>query len=317
MCYVFMRNKIIITGMAGLVGLNLLTMINSKKYDIIAIDKNKHNLYLAKKINPNIQIICVDLSSNPKIWGENFYKAKCVIQLQAQISDPEEKPYIQNNITSVKNVVSVCGKYKIKNVIHMSSSVVISVAKDHYTKTKKSGEEIVQKSKVPHTILRPPLMYGCFDIKHLGFLVKLLDKSPVFPVPGNGKYLRQPLYVKDLVNIILKILEMKPERKTYNIIGKEKINFIDLVKIVAKEEKRKALFINIPIPLFILLLKIHGFVLGKKPFVPEQLAALTAGDIFPVTNWEEQFKVPYTPFIRGVKEMVDSKYYVYREFMQK
>lgn len=315
--YVFMKNKIIITGVAGLVGLNLLTFIDSKKYEVIAIDKNKINLNIAKKINPGIKVVCADLSKSNKNWEKFFKNCFCVIQLQAQISDPEEQPYIKNNIISVKNIVTICEKFKIQNLIHISSSVVISIAKDYYTNTKKVGEEMVEKSQVPYTILRPPLMYGCFDIKHIGFLIKLLDKSPVFPVPGNGKYLRQPLYVLDFVKIILKLIEKKPKNKTYNVIGKEKINFIDMVKTVAKEEKRKALYVNIPIPLFILLLKVYGFVLCKKPFVPEQLTALTAGDIFPVTSWEKQLGVKYTPFIKGVKDMINSKYYRYRYLMQK
>ncbi len=311
------KKKIIITGAAGLVGMNLLTKIDSKKYDVIAIDKNKDNLKLIEKINPQVKIFCFDLSIKNKKWQRLFNNADCVIQLQAQISSPNKELYIKNNIISVKNIVETCEKYHVKNLIHISSSVVISVAKDNYTKTKTKGEEIVKNSKVPHTILRPPLMYGCFDIKHTGFLVMLLDKSPVFPCPGNGKYIRQPLYVLDLVEIILKLIEKKPQNKIYNVIGKEKIYFIDMVKIIAKAEKRKFLVINIPIKLFNLLLKIYSFLFKKTPFVKEQLTALTAGDIFPLENWEKNLKVKYTSFTKGVSEMIRSPYYKYRYLMKK
>ena len=197
-----MEKRLVITGAGGLVGLSLLTIIDTSKYKVVIIDKNHSNLKLAKKINPEIETHCIDLSSNLNLWEEIFMGASCVVQLQAQISDPERRPYVKNNILSVQNVVSVCEKYKIKNLIHLSSSVVMSVAKDNYSNSKTIGEEIVKNSKAPHTILRPSIIYGGFDVKHLGFLSKIIDISPIFPVPGTGKYIRQPIYVMDLCKII-------------------------------------------------------------------------------------------------------------------
>jgi nucleoside-diphosphate-sugar epimerase len=308
--------KVIITGAGGLLGLSLLTILDSSKYEVIAIDKNKNNLQLAQKINPGIKVFYADLAKEGE-WESLFKKAFCVIQMQAQISDPHKEPYILNNIDSVENVTRACEKNKIKHLIHLSSSVVMSVAKDNYSNTKTKGEEIVKKSNAKYTILRPPLMYGAFDIKHMGFLTKLLDKSPIFPVPGKGDYIRQPLYANDLANIIIRLIERKPEKKIYNIIGKEKITFLQMLKTIAKKKKKKILFIRIPIPVFLMLLKIHNLFMPKKPYVPSQLKALIAGDIFHVEEWEKEFDVRYTPYEAGVKDMIDSDYYKYRYVMTK
>jgi len=311
-----MKNKIIITGAGGLVGLTLLTLPEISKYQIIALDKNKTNLKLAKKINPNIKIFYCDLSEYGD-WEKYFKDVEIVIQLQAQISDPKMEPYIKNNIDSVNNVLKACEKYKIKHLIHASSSVVIAISKDNYSDTKKIGEELVKKSKTPHTILRPPLMYGFFDINHIGFLKNIIDKSPIFPVPGKGDYLRQPLYAEDFAKIIINIIERKPKNQIYNVIGKEKITFVGLLKKVAKEKKRKILFLRIPIPIFLMMLKLYNLVSPKKPYVPSQLNALIAGDIFPVDNWEKEFAVRYTPFNKALKKIINSKYYEYRNLMIK
>jgi len=308
--------KIIITGACGLVGMNLLSQINRDKYQIIAIDKLNGNLSLGKRTFPEVNFINADLA-NLDTWEEYFKDADVVIQLQAQISSPCPNPYVKNNINSVKNVLSACEKYKVKHLIHFSSSVVISVAKDHYTNTKKIGEDLVKKSKVHYTILRPPLMYGCFDVKHLGFLTKILEISPIFPVPGSGKYMRQPLFVEDICRVVIKLLEEKPKNQIYNIIGKERINLIDLLKIIAKEKKLHRIYLNIPIPVFIFLLKVYGMITFSRPFVPDQLKALTAGDEFPVNNWEKEFGVEYTSFSEGIKKMLNSPYYQYRKDMER
>ncbi len=306
--------KVVITGAAGLVGQNLVPMLIKENYEIVAIDKNEKNLDLLKKLNPKLKCVKQDLSLNDE-WKDEFENADIVVQLQAQIASKEKNAFIKNNINAVKNVVKVCETNKIKHLIHISSSVVISVAKDDYTLTKTKGENIVQNSKVPYTILRPPLMYGCFDAKHLGYITKFMEKTPIVPIIGSGKYIRQPLFVEDLCKIIVVLTKRKPKNKIYNIIGKEKIFYVDLLKTICRTNKWKRIFLPIPIPVFSTLINIYGFFVKKPIFRPEQIKALTAGDIFPVEDWEKEFGVKYTKFKKGIHKTVNSKCSKYNKEM--
>jgi len=205
-------------------------------------------------------------------------------------------------VVGVKHVLAACKKYRIKNLIHISSSVVLSVAKDEYTYTKTIGEKLVHKSTIPHTILRPPLMYGCFDAKHLGWITKFMEKIPIVPLPGNGKYIRQPLYVKDLCKVIVALTKRTPKNKIHNIIGEERIPYVDLLRIIAKTRGWKRLFLPIPLPIFAFLLRLYSFITRKTVFTPDQMKALTAGDEFEVEPWGKEFKVQYTPFRKAMHE---------------
>jgi nucleoside-diphosphate-sugar epimerase len=309
--------KIIITGAAGLVGLNLLSLIDRTKYNIVAIDKHKHNINLARKIFPEIKAIHADVNIGG-CWEKEFENTHCVIQLQAQISSQNAKFYKRNNIDSVKVILDLCKKNKIKNLIHASSSVVISVSNDLYTRSKRAGEELVKNCAVPHTILRPTLMYGCFDKKHIGFITEMMEKFPLFfPVPGHGKYMRQPVYVNNFCQIIMKLIEMKPKNEVYNVVGHEKINFIDLLRIVAKKRKLFRIFLKLPAPVFLALLRVYSILTGKPPFVPQQLHALTAGDKFPVEPWAKIFNLEYVYFKNALDETYGSKYYKFRKVMER
>ena len=289
-----MSKKIIVTGAAGLVGQNLVPMLVREGYRITAIDRNP-NINLLKKLNPKVACFQSDVSYSGK-WEEEFKDADCVIELHAQIAAQTSKPFERSNIEGVSNVLELCKKYKVKNLIHISSSVVISAAKDEYTRTKRIGEELVRKSKVPYTILRPSLMYGCFDAKHLGWITRFMEKTPIIPVPGSGKYVRQPLYANDLCKVIVELTKRKPENKAWNIIGREKIEYIDLLKIIAKTRRWKRLFVPLPLWLFGFCLRVYSFVFRKTVFTPDQMRALVAGDEFPIEPWCEEFNVPYTPF---------------------
>jgi nucleoside-diphosphate-sugar epimerase len=292
--------NVVVTGAAGLVGQNLIPLLVREGYAVTALDRNMHNLALLHRLNPKITCIKADTSEHGE-WETAFSKADIVVQLHAQIAAQSKQPFVKSNVDGVRNVLELCEKHKIKNLIHLSSSVVISVAKDDYTDTKRAGEELVKHSKVPHTILRPPLMFGCFDAKHLGYITRFMEKMPIVPVPGSGKYIRQPLYVNDLCNVIVALTKRKPENKIWNIIGKERIQYIDLLKIICKTRGWKRIFVPIPLPIFGFLLKIYSLITRKTVFTPEQMKALVAGDEFPTTdNWTETFGVRYTPFREAI-----------------
>jgi len=311
-----MRN-IVITGAGGLVGLNLLTRLNDQHSNIIALDKNLDRINLIKKLFPAVQAECINLANDQSQWEYFFTQATTVIQLHAQIQDLDPKPYYDNNVYSIEKVIKIAKKYSCQHLIHISSSVVISVSNDLYVQTKASGEKLVRTSDLPYTVLRPPLMYGCFDYKHLGFLTSLMEKLPILPFPGHGKYVRQPLYVLDLCDIIISAMENGPTNQVHNLIGKEQIYFLDLLKIIKKKRKIYCLLLPLPIGLFAFLVKLWGTLFSKAPFVKDQIIALTAGDIFHLSDWESEFQIKYTPFAQAFDEIIQSNYKNFRSGHEK
>ncbi len=297
---------ILLLGGAGLVGCNLACLLVSKGYRVTVVDRNVHNLRLLSDACPSITAVPMDIVDSDIL--PYVQDADVVVQLQAQIMSLTPDHFSRNNVASVERVLTACKNAKTRHLIHLSSSVVISASHDVYTETKRKGEQLVQHSGVPYTILRPPLMYGCFDAKHLGYLTRFLLKSPVFPLPGSGRYMRQPLYVMDLCRIILTLIRRPAKNKMYTIIGKERINFVDLMKTIAQVHHVRRLFLPLPLPVFTFLLRLYAVITRKPPFTADQLRALTAGDDFPVTSWEKEFGVTYTPFRQALQDMTSSQY---------
>ena len=305
-------SKIIIPGAAGLVGQNLIVFLKQAGYsNLVAIDKHPHNTRMLAKLHPDITVIEADLAE-PGEWQAQFADAAAVIMLQAQIGALEEEPFIRNNVTSTERVIDACRQHAVPYIIHISSSVVESVANDFYTNSKKAQEKLINDCGIPHVILRPTLMFGWFDRKHLGWLSRFMRKSPLFPIPGNGRYMRQPLYVKDFCNIIISCLQRSPDNATFNITGKEKIDYVDIIRTIKKVLKLKTWIVHIPYRLFWLLLWVYALFDRDPPFTTQQLSALVAHDEFELIPWWEIFQVEATPLEQAMREtFTDPQYSQY------
>ena len=297
--------RIIIPGAAGLVGQNLIIQLKEAGYtDIIAIDKHPTNTAILKKLHPDITVLESDLVKDTD-WLEYLTQDAIMIMLQAQIGSKEAGDFVQNNIVSTEKVLARAKTIGLKYIVHISSSVVESVADDNYTETKKQQEALVVKSGIPYCILRPTLMFGWFDRKHLGWLSRFMKRVPVFPIPGNGKYMRQPLYVLDFCRIIVSSISSKskrPENQTYNITGREEVDYIDIIRGIKKATDSKTWIIKIPYWLFWILLKTYAVFNKNPPFTVEQLKALLGGDEFELIPWWEIFEVESTGFKQAIDE---------------
>jgi nucleoside-diphosphate-sugar epimerase len=296
------HQKIILPGGAGLVGQNLVALLGLQGFDnIVVLDKHQENLSILKKMHPFVKAYYADLAEIGP-WRKHFLKASTVVMLQAQIGGNDYKDFVRNNVDASELIIKTIKKYNVPQLVHISSSVVESVANDFYTRSKKIQEAIVIKSKIKCPILRPTLMFGWFDRKHLGWLSRFMKKVPFFPIPGNGKFMRQPLYVGDFCNIIISCIKNKEIHGVFNITGLERIDYIDIIREIKISSHAKTFVIKIPYKFFYGLLWFWNLFDKNPPFTVQQLEALSAKDEFEVIDWPEIFKVTYTPFKKAIYE---------------
>ncbi|MGV1820011.1 NAD-dependent epimerase/dehydratase family protein [Agrobacterium sp. CG160-95] len=294
--------KILITGAAGLVGQNIIARLKGVDgLEIIGIDKHPSNTALLRRLNPEIEVIEADLAV-PGEWQNSFRGVDAVLLNQAQIGGLDEHEFIENNVTATENIVVAMRMHKTPYFVHISSSVVNSKADDFYTRSKTAQEQFIDTvTDIPHVILRPTLMFGWFDRKHLGWLRRFMDRTPVFPIPGDGKFIRQPLYVGDFAAIIISSMEKMPTG-TYDISGLEQVYYGDLINLIHSTVKPKARIINIPYRVFWWLLFVYGKLSSKPPFTTSQLEALVIPETFPVIDWPAVFGVEATPLRKAISE---------------
>jgi nucleoside-diphosphate-sugar epimerase len=288
------NKKIVVTGAAGLLGQNLIPRLKAHGFtNIVAIDKHPTNVEILRRYHPDLRVLQSDLATDDG-WQDELARCDAIVMAQAQIGGLVYDEFTRNNVTATERVIAAARQHGVPYMVHISSSVVNSMAVDFYTESKKAQEKVVDACDIKHIVLRPTLMFGWFDRKHLGWLARFMQRVPVFPIPGNGKFLRQPLFVGDFSDIIVSALETEATG-TYDITGQQRIDYIDLIRAVKKATVAKARIVTIPYSLFWLLLRTNQLRDKNPAFTTKQLAALATPDVFDVIDWPGIFGVRSTP----------------------
>jgi len=296
--------KLFLPGGAGLVGLNLIQQLRERHpdWDLLVVDKKRAAVEVGRRLFPEVMFLQEDLCEIEGVaWPSKIRDADACVMLQAEIGNTDPSQFERNNIESTRVVLDQLHHSSITRLVHISSSVVNSVSQDLYTTTKRRQEELVRKQWPGAVVLRPTLMFGWFDRKHLGWLARFLKKSPVFPIPGSGRFLRQPLFVQDFCNVIASCLENPQLAGAYDITGMERISYHALMRELRSAVGSSSWIIHLPIPLFAVLLQLWALISRQPAFTRSQLKALTAGDEFEVINWPEIFGVEATPLTTALR----------------
>ena len=118
----------------------------------------------------------------------------------------------------------------VKRIVHVSIANPALDSPWSYYRGKAEVEQAIQQSSLSYAILRPAVLFGKGDIL-VNNIAFLLRHSPMFAIPGDGKYRIQPTHVGDLAE-----LAVESGRRSDNFItdaaGPEIYTYVDLVKLI-------------------------------------------------------------------------------------
>ena len=139
---------------------------------------------------------------------------------------------------SVEHVVLVSSLRRFSRVLSPSVEEVIA------------GEECARAAGIPCTILRPAMIYGPGDDRNIGRLAMYLQRRSWIPIFGSGEYLQQPVYVEDVVDVVLAALDRPRSRgRSYNVAGAEKLTYNCLIDRVGGAVGVRPRKVHIPVQL--------------------------------------------------------------------
>ena len=152
------------------------------------------------------------------------------------------------HVEGTRNAVHAAKLWRIPRFVHVSALGAAPGSPGRYFDSKGRAEEIVRQSGLAWTIFRPSGIFGPGD-RFIGELGRALRKAPVLPVPGDGEFLLQPVFVGDVVKGIVDCLA-RPDTETaaFDVGGPERFTFNELVDRIAAAAGVRVRKVRVPIP---------------------------------------------------------------------
>jgi dTDP-glucose 4,6-dehydratase len=252
---------ILVTGGLGFIGSNFILYLlkDNPKIKITNVDacltgSNIKNLKELKN-SKNYQFVKANINNQKKI-NELVSKNDIVVNFAAEshvdrsISNP--KPFIDSNINGVYSILEAIRKYDKKLVQISTDEVYGSLKNDSakenfslnpsspYSSSKASADLLIKSYHITYgldvRITRCTNNYGLrqFSEKLIPkVIINAMNNKPI-PVYGNGKNVRDWLYVLDHCSAIQKVMIKGKAGEIYNISGNNEINNNTIIKTILK-----------------------------------------------------------------------------------
>lgn len=157
---------------------------------------------------------------------------------------PKGKMTWEKAIENSKMLFDACKDAGVNRIIHLSVTNPSSDSPYPYFRGKSRVEEHLKNSGVPHSIVRPALIFEKEDIL-LNNISFLLRKLPVFAIFGNGNFKIQPISQQDLAETVVNECNQHGNR-TIDAIGPETLTFREMVQMLNKATGSRTLILNFP-----------------------------------------------------------------------
>jgi len=150
----------------------------------------------------------------------------------------------------------------------------------------KFSEKLLLDSNLTFNLIRPTMIYGSPHDKNIHKLMNNIIRGFPIPILNGGSSLFQPVFFKDISEIIFNLLldfcESNFTKRTFwNCPGPDKISLRDICKVISKTVGKKVKFLDLPYyPLYFLSSTMEYMMKNKSPIKGEQILRLKEDKIY-------------------------------------
>jgi uncharacterized protein YbjT (DUF2867 family) len=211
--------------------------------------------------------------------------------------------YEKTNVEGTANLIRAAKAAGVQRIVEISGLGTKPDKPGSYMQGRYLAEKMLVDSGLSWTIIRPSVLFGK-DAPFIKGLVDLIHTAPVLPLIGGGKTLFQPIYVEDVVTVIIKVLE-DPARTNghiYTIGGPEYYSFSQVFDILLKTMHTSRLKVYAPTPLVAVGAAVMQAVLPKPPLTTAAMTLFTFDNVTDLNSIERDFGFTPLSFKRYMEE---------------
>lgn len=286
-----------VTGATGFLGGHLINRL--------LIDGHKvRTLVHRRRPDPALgsQIVAVTGSvNNPESLRNAFEGAETVCHLVGLITETRTQTFEEIVAQGTANVVEACRQAGVRRLLYISAIGTAAEAASKYHRTKYVAEQAVISSGLEYVILRPSVIYGPGD-GFITMLDRMIRMSPLTPVIGAGRFKLQPVFINDLVEVMVQSMTSEVGLgRIIEIGGPEKLEFLEILNIIKQVTGRRRLNLHLPLAFMRLVAHLMEAVIKPAPITTDQLLMMEAGNVVESSETIELFGVQPVALKDGLK----------------
>ena len=253
------NSKILVTGGTGFIGGHLVGELVASGAKVAVIDIKVHpkSTFALNNLKNKVLLKLIDIRDKEKVFGFfKKFKPDYIFHLAAEpivqeaYTDPHKA--FETNIMGTVNILEAARASKfIKGIIIASSDKAYGKTKKAYTEdsplradhpydVSKASADLISQAyfktyDLPVVITRFGNVYGEGDL-HFGRIVpdicEAIIKKKVLRIRSNGTYVRDYLYIKDVIDGYLFLLDNfdKIKGEVFNFSSSDTLSVLDLIK---------------------------------------------------------------------------------------
>ncbi len=221
-------------------------------------------------------------------------------------ADRKQSPgnhYETTNVQGTANLIKAAQEGGVKRIIEISGLGTKPDKPGSYMQGRYLAEKMLKESGLDWTIIQPSVLFGK-GAPFIKGLTDLIRTTPVVPLIGGGKTMFQPIYVEDVVTVIVKVLE-DPARtagKTYTIGGPQYYSFTQIIDALLHAMHKSRIKAYAPTPLVGVGAAVMEAVLPKPPLTSAAMALFSFNNTTDLNSVERDFGFTPMSFTRYLGE---------------
>jgi NADH dehydrogenase len=198
--------------------------------------------------------------------------------------------YEETNVNGTANLLKAAEQAGVKRIIELSGLGTKPDKPGSYMQGRYLSERMLMDSSLQWTIIRPSVLFGK-GASFIKGLTDLIHSAPVLPLIGGGHTMFQPIYVEDVVSVLIKVLN-DPEHTTgkiYTIGGPEYYSFSQIFDELLNAMHTTRPKVYAPTPLVGIGAAVMEAVLPKPPLTKAAMSLFSYDNVTDLQSVERDF----------------------------
>ncbi len=235
---------ILVTGGTGFIGSRVVEkLIQSREPIRILLRPNRKSPNLPRKISLDIAVCNLDDERGLRAALKNV---DTILHFATAEHQGQEADLNRVDVLGTQSLISAAREINVKRILFLGRVGADKSSSYPVLRSKALADDEIRKSGIPYCILRLTDVFGPNDHFTTEVASAIRQAPFILPYPGGGKAIVQPLWIEDLLSVIMLILDTQRfNNSVFDIGGGEFFEFVDIAKKVMQTINKKKLLLQL------------------------------------------------------------------------